>query len=627
MRFGSVFGTLSFALVLSLFNACGDDSSSGIEPPADHGDKPYCEVTVTETGFVQEIYIPNSIWGQTSVSLKDDQMTFKLKEVFYEGYDLDPDSVCEHLADAYADAAGSSFRCNSSGASYVLKVSASNTTAMKSGLAAKISQCDSLEAVWGTRPSSSSDGASSANSSSSKGSSSSIGSSSSSSSSNSLSSNSSSSDGSSLNTFSSSLGATVPKTKILRGDIYNAFIDKRDGKAYRVMQVGDYVWMLDNLYYAGGTGDESLAGNVYCRASGTKGYLYDFAAAMNNPTCRNSWCNYDDVVVQGACPDGWALPPARAWEKLKTDLKDVSSFFANPLGEWSDSWRNDGIARFWSSTEDSRSGGKEYYFSLRQIQSQGYDKSMGYAIRCIAMKDVVLDTLVEEPKSSSSSMTAYSSSYGLAESSSSYETPVSSSFYSVDEDYFKRSEAWAAQDTFIDARDGQSYRMTEVEGMIWMAENLRYRDSAATPVLHGKTWCIGVNEEYCEYGVLYTFDAAMADAECASGKTCGDKGDEYRGICPEGWHMPSGGEWTTVSQWFFSGSQDLFGAVATGEHGNGSNALDQYARFWSAREANSLSGVEWYVSSKGGTFASQEYDKNFGYAVRCVKNAKKAESD
>jgi hypothetical protein len=33
------------------------------------------------------------------------------------------------------------------------------------------------------------------------------------------------------------------------------------------------------------------------------------------------------------------------------------------------------------------------------------------------------------------------------------------------------------------------------------------------------------------------------------------------------------------------------------------------------------------VSSKGGTFASQEYDKNFGYAVRCVKNAKKAESD
>ena len=157
-----------------------------------------------------------------------------------------------------------------------------------------------------------------------------------------------------------------------------------------------------------------------------------------------------------------------------------------------------------------------------------------------------------------------------------------------------------------------------------MAENLRYRDSTATPVLQGKTWCIGVNEEYCEYGVLYTFDAAMADAECASGKTCGDKGDEYRGICPEGWHMPVGGEWTTLSQWLLSGSQKLFGSVATGEHGNGSNALDHFARFWSASEGrNNKSAVEWYVSPDGTVLTSQEYDKNFGYAVRCVKNVEK----
>ena len=621
MRLNSVFAKFSCAFVVAMLNACGDDSSSGVEAD-EHGDKPYCEVRSTKSSVVQEIFIPNIIWGESSVTIKGDGITLKMTEKFYEGYSLDRDSVCEELSEKYSTGVRS-FNCDKDGASVTIRASLTEKAPLQEVIDEWQRECYEHDYSWlainssGEQANSSS--SSKGSSSSSKGYSSSIGSSSSSSSS-----NSSSSDGSSLSGSSSSLGTTVPKTKILRGDIYNAFIDKRDGKAYRVMQVGDYVWMLDNLYYAGGTGDETLGGNVYCRASAAKGYLYDFAAAMNNPACRNSWCNYDDVVVQGACPDGWALPPARAWEKLKTDLKDVSSFFANPLGEWSDSWRNDGIARFWSSTEDSRSGGKEYYFSLRQIQSQGYDKSMGYAIRCIAMKDVVLDTLVEEPKSSSSSMTAYSSSYGLAESSSSYETPVSSSFYSVDEDYFKRSEAWAAQDTFIDARDGQSYHVTEVDGMIWMAENLRYRDSTATPVLQGKTWCIGVNEEYCEYGVLYTFDAAMADAECASGKTCGDKGDEYRGICPEGWHMPVGGEWTTLSQWLLSGSQKLFGSVATGEHGNGSNALDHFARFWSASEGrNNKSAVEWYVSPDGTVLTSQEYDKNFGYAVRCVKNAEK----
>lgn len=606
MRLKAVLGLLSSAFLLAMMNACGDDSSSGFGGD-EHGDKPYCEVRSTKTSVKQEIFVPNTIWGEVSVTFEDDQVVAKMVEEFYNGYTLDRDSVCDELSRKYTVGVRS-FSCDKDGASVTIRGDASRAASLQDIIAEMKEECNGHEYSWIN-----SSGKQVKSSSSSK-------------------ENSSSSEkSSSSNGSSSSALKVIPKTKIVRGDVFNAFTDERDGNAYRVVQVGDYVWMLDNLRYAGGKGGKTLAGKVYCSDCGEKGRLYNYAAAMDNSTCLNTRCNRNDEIVQGACPDGWVLPPDRAWNELEENLDEPAEFFVNPIGEWSDYWDNDGIGRYWSSTEDSDAGAREYYYMNGKISSQGYSKSMGYAIRCIAVKDVVLDTLVEVPEYSSSSTERYSSSYGLSSSSAPDETSVSSSSVvsssSIDEDFFWRNEAWAAQDTFIDARDGQSYRMTEVDGMIWMAENLRYRDSSETPVLKGKTWCIGANEEFCEYGVLYTFDAAMADEGCASGKSCGDKGAEYRGICPEGWHIPSGSEWTTASQWLVPGSQELFGAVATGEHGNGSNKLDQYARFWSSREASSLSGAEWYVSSKGGAFASQNYDKNFGYAVRCVKNAEKDEDN
>ena len=624
MRFDSALEKWSCAFALAFLSACGDDDSLGINIPEDHGDTPYCEVRESESGFVREAYTPDYAWEEYSVTSKGDEVTIKLEAVFYGNYSRGTREMCERLASTYAEAAGSTFKCGSSGAKFVVTTIPLTDDFMETELSYRKKECENLLDDWGLLSSSSREGNSSAKSSSSS----------------SSSSNKSSSSSSSSNKMSSSSDPLVPATKILGGDKYNAFTDKRDGKAYRVIQVRDFVWMLDNLQYAGSTGDNTLGGNVYCKDCGVPGYLYDYAAAMDNPTCKNKKCNTADSLVQGACPDGWALPTAHAWWLLAGYIEDADSFFANPLGEWGGSWKNDGIARFWTSTEDTDSGAMEYYYSHNEVHSQAYSKSMGYAIRCIAVKDVVLDTLVVAPSSSATSSSSsapidvpVSSSSVLSSSSSApIDVPVSSSSVlsssSKDESYYVRSDEWAALDTFVDARDGQSYRMVEIEGLVWMAENLRYRDSSETPLLKGKTWCIGSYEEYCEYGVLYTFDAAMNDAECASGKTCGNKGDEYRGICPEGWHLPVDAEWNAsfmISP--ATNPMSLFAPVRTGEHGRYGNAFDSYARFWTAVESTSTSASEWYIDEGAALFAHQEYNKTYGYAVRCVKNTKIPENN
>ena len=88
-----------------------------------------------------------------------------------------------------------------------------------------------------------------------------------------------------------------------------------------------------------------------------------------------------------------------------------------------------------------------------------------------------------------------------------------------------------------DARDGRKYRTVEIGKYTWMAENLRYADSAATKNLKGQTWCYDDDESNCEkFGRLYSW-TAMMDAPAVYLDSIFHKESE-RGICPEGWHVP-----------------------------------------------------------------------------------------
>ena len=103
--------------------------------------------------------------------------------------------------------------------------------------------------------------------------------------------------------------------------------------------------------------------------------------------------------------------------------------------------------------------------------------------------------------------------------------------------------------TFVDPRDGRTYKTTVVGGVTWMAENLNYADSVATPSLLGKTACYGDKPKNCEkYGRLYSWSAVMDSVTTGCGKEKNCKlGGYLQGICPDGWRIPTEEDFSSLA--------------------------------------------------------------------------------
>jgi len=84
-------------------------------------------------------------------------------------------------------------------------------------------------------------------------------------------------------------------------------------------------------------------------------------------------------------------------------------------------------------------------------------------------------------------------------------------------------------DTIIDSRDGQQYPTVCIGSQVWMAKNLNYS---------GAGICYENDAGNCNlYGRLYTI------AELTNLDTSSANPSTVRGLCPEGWHVPSTAEW------------------------------------------------------------------------------------
>ena len=217
------------------------------------------------------------------------------------------------------------------------------------------------------------------------------------------------------------------------------------------------------------------------------------------------------------------------------------------------------------------------------------------------------------------------------ESSSSSVTPQSSD-----------GETSVSTGTMTDSRDGQTYKTVTIGTQTWMAENLNYETA--------NSYCYDDDASYCtKYGRLYTWAAAMDSVGtwstngkgCGYNKTCSPT-YPVRGVCPEGWHLPTEEEFETLftavggqstvgkvlkstSEWNSSGNgTDAFAFSALPAGFRGSNGIYLYegygAYFWSSTEDGSY--YAYYMALRYGNddaYLDGNNELN-GFSVRCLKD-------
>ena len=98
------------------------------------------------------------------------------------------------------------------------------------------------------------------------------------------------------------------------------FKDQRDGKLYHYVQIGDQVWMKENLRFKQEDGVYWSYNDDEARGD-TIGFLYDFERACE------------------ICPPGWHLPARAEWDTLIDYLGGMSEAGAYMKDTLSQRWK------------------------------------------------------------------------------------------------------------------------------------------------------------------------------------------------------------------------------------------------------------------------------------------------
>lgn len=92
-----------------------------------------------------------------------------------------------------------------------------------------------------------------------------------------------------------------------------------------------------------------------------------------------------------------------------------------------------------------------------------------------------------------------------------------------------------AANYMVDPRDKQKYRITTIGSKVWMAQNLNYDGT-----------CMYGTPSFCDkFGSIYTWEQAMFGKQtgCSNmSSSCTNLTADFQGICPDGWHVPTGEE-------------------------------------------------------------------------------------
>ena len=493
-------------------------------------------------------------------------------------------------------------------------------------------------------------------------------------------------------------------------NILDTFTDSRDGKVYKTVTIAAQTWMAENLAYLPsvvGLGTESYTTpNFY--VYDYEGSNVSAAKATDNYNTYGVLYNWPAALT--ACPEGWHLPTDIEWTTLTNYLggeavaggklketgfshwkepnigaTNTSNFTAIPGGCRTTNFFDLSYGGYYWSSSVNYTHGAWYVClsnSSMNISLANGTTDVGYSVRCVKDNLNTQPIVVTGPVNNISLTTAkcigfvtsaggnFVTARGVCWSTS--ENPTIANLKSMDgtglgayisnitdltpnTTYYVRAYATnslgttygeqkslTTYNTLTDSRDGNVYKTVTIGEQTWMAENLAYLPSVVGPGTESYTTpyfyvydyegsnvsAAKATDNYNTYGVLYNWHAALT-------------------ACPEGWHLPSDAEWTTLAEYL--GGRSIAGGKLkeTGfshwkEPNTGANNDSGFTAL-PGGERNSYSDTfryirltsTWWTSTESGThhakyrylgFSSSYVDyfmsmeKDYGFSVRCVKD-------
>ncbi len=208
-----------------------------------------------------------------------------------------------------------------------------------------------------------------------------------------------------------------------------------------------------------------------------------------------------------------------------------------------------------------------------------------------------------------------------------------------------KSAPFSCGDNLYDSRDGKSYKTVQIGNQCWMAENLNVGSringgEAQTDNGTIEKYCYNNNNSNCDtYGGLYQWNEMMDYSPSDDGNP-----GTTRGICPEGWHVPTDKEFKELEKFLGmsqaeadmentwrgtpagtklkEGGSSGYEALLSGRVSSfGSySVLGSYEYPWTATESGSNGWRRCLRSGDSNVGRWNTFPKSYGFSVRCVKN-------
>jgi uncharacterized protein (TIGR02145 family) len=373
----------------------------------------------------------------------------------------------------------------------------------------------------------------------------------------------------------------------LKSQEKGTFTDSRDGQVYSTILIGNLVWMSENL-------------------------RYNLPGSLENPAFKDKKYGrfYNWKQAQEVCPEGWQLPSDADWKSLER----IQGMALNELNKKYHRGKSIGTSlkseKDWIRGSGNNSSG---FNALPAGYYAAYDKSF---------RELGESAVFWSSSGINGNYKTYR--YLLADSTTVFRNESKKEYaYSC---RCVKKEIVENDSFFTDRRDGQVYKTVNIGNKIWMAENLRYFETAGTEIPEDKTG---------EYGILYNWTSLMAlHAKYSRNQWTSE--ENHRGICPLGWHIPSEEEWTSLLEELNNDTERMTSVSGWEDAENGNNSsgfnvypagyyepffgFDQFAKgayYWTSQNDSKEAT---YVNISNPRVGYSIEKKTYRCSCRCVKD-------